>query len=141
MNVTLDLGEDKDLLDLLVPAVEDQLYQAEQRMSCAEEEVKTLRAKLERVRAKVAALTFSVENPQRAPSGRMKKGESERMIQHFLQNRNGTGATLKEVMVATGTTYGTARRILLSFVSGGQVTEARNRFSWATDQNGSKSLI
>lgn len=136
MNITIDLGQDKDVLDLLVPAVESQLQEAEFRLEQAENEVNQLRDKLKRVRSKVEAVTSSAVNPQRAPSGRMRKGESERIILNFLKNRNGTGATLKEIMGATGASYGTARRILLTHAAAGELTELGNKYTWVANQNG-----
>jgi hypothetical protein len=126
---TLTLDVDKELLDLLVPAVEAQLQQAEHSRDLAQDAVDALKAKLERVKAKVAAA--SSVNPARAPSGRMKKGESERLIINFMHGRNGTGVTVKDVMEGTGTTYGTARRILREFVAGGKLTEQDNIFKWS----------
>ncbi len=126
--VTLDL--DKDLLDILVPAVTAQLQQAEHERDLAQETVDTLSAKLEKVKAMVAAASSG--NLARTPHGRMKKGESEKLIHKFMAQRNGTGATVRDVMEGTGTTYGTARRILREFVAQGELTEQDNTFKWAT---------
>jgi hypothetical protein len=48
----------------------------------------------------------------KTPAGRVKKGQSETLICGFLKERNGSGATIKEITAETGTIYGTARRVL-----------------------------
>jgi predicted transcriptional regulator len=57
---------------------------------------------------------LTIEGPSKlkTPSGRIKKGQSERIILEFLAKRNGNGATIKEITSETGTVYGTVRRVL-----------------------------
>jgi hypothetical protein len=129
MKSTLD-DIDNELLGMLLPVLESKLAEAERRRDEAQSEVDYALAKIARVRQKMNAAEMFLELPATTLSGRIKKGESERLISNFLKNRNGSGATVKEVTKATSTTYGTARRILRLFVETGKAVEKSGSFRW-----------
>src|SRR5437016_4570497 len=86
------LDDDKDLLELVLSALEGKLQEAEGRRDRAQDEANEIQEKMERVRSKINAMEMFSVLP-RSLSGRMKRGQPERLISTFLRNRNGAGAT------------------------------------------------
>src|SRR5882724_9550127 len=121
---------DEDLLSLLLSTLEGKHEVAVARREEANEEVLEIERKMNRVRDKIGRTMFA-ELPALTLSGRVKKGESERLISAFLQNRNGAGAGIHDVAKATSTNYGTARRILQKFVDSGKATKVKGLFRWS----------
>jgi len=131
MSASLD-NLDSDLLELLISTLESQLVEAETRVNEAQDEVIRIEAKIDRVKAKLEPkrTVSSKIKAVRTLSGRMKKGEAERLISEYLQSRNGTGTTVIAAMKATNTTYGTAYRTLHSLAERGAATEHNKVFHW-----------
>ena len=46
------------------------------------------------------------------PGGRVPRGKTKELVEDFLKGKNGTGATIPEIALATGTKYPTVRRIV-----------------------------
>lgn len=124
---------DEDLLSLLLSTLERQHQVALTRREEADAEVLDVERKIDRVRDKIGKTMFP-ELPALTLSGRVKKGESERLISAFMQSRNGAGASIHDVAKATSTNYGTARRILRKLVESGNATETKGLFRW-TENN------
>jgi len=68
---------------------------------------------------------------EKTPHGRIKKGQSEKLVSDFLKNRNGSGATIKEITAESGTKYGTTRRILNHLKDEDRVQEKSGLWTWA----------
>lgn len=75
-----------------------------------------------------------LENLQKTPHGRVKKGQSAKIIMDFLQHRNGRGATLKEISSDTGTNYGTARRVLTLLKTSNLANEDGGLWKWGKSE-------
>ena len=72
-------------------------------------------------------------HPPKTPEGRIKRGESAKLIGGFLESKNGQGATIKQITDATGTVYGTARRILHDLRKQKLVRARAGVWKWQTD--------
>jgi hypothetical protein len=72
-----------------------------------------------------------VEQILKTPHGRIKKGQSQKLIADFLKNRNGSGATIKEITAEAGTVYGTTRRVLKGFQDKHKATVKDGLWAWA----------
>ncbi|MFZ1217907.1 MAG: hypothetical protein WAO00_01375 [Chthoniobacterales bacterium] len=119
--------------------------EARERRDRAEAEMHAIAEMVERIEAKLDALKV-IEPPDLTLSGRVKKGNSERLIKLFLQAKNSSGASMKEVMESAHTKYGTTRRVLKAFIDSGKVVEKDGLFRWsakdlsATKENGASPV-
>lgn len=121
---------DKDLLDFLRTTLHQKFLEARGRRDAAEAEMHETAEMIDRVDAKLDSLKV-IDAPDLTLSGRVKKGDSERLIKLFLQTRNSAGASMKDVMESAHTKYGTTRRVLKAFIDSGKVTESGGRFRWS----------
>lgn len=132
---------DKDLLEFLRDTLHSKFINARSRRDAAEMEMQVTAEMIDRVEAKLDSLKV-IDPPDLTLTGRVKKGNSERLIKLFLQTRNSAGASLKDVMASAHTKYGTTRRVLKAFVDSGKVIETDGLFRWsekslsATKENG-----
>jgi predicted transcriptional regulator len=70
-------------------------------------------------------LTFhdTIPKPNLSRSGRVRRGQSERLVESFLHTRNGAGASIREIIDGTGTKYGTVHRLMKTFEEKGRVRQ------------------
>lgn len=129
MSAVIDFN-DKDLLELLYSTLLAKFDEAQGRRDTAESEMQEIFLKIERVETKLNSLKV-IAPPDLTLSGRVKKGDSERLIKLFLQTKNGAGASMKDVMQAAHTKYGTTRRVLKVFIDSGSVIESNGLFKWS----------
>jgi ATPase subunit of ABC transporter with duplicated ATPase domains len=66
---------------------------------------------------------------ERSPSGRAKHGQTEKVVIDFLKERNGSGATVKEMALKTGIKYPTIHRQVNVLRERGQARKDRF-FHW-----------
>ena len=63
--------------------------------------------------------------------GRVKHGDSQRVIEDFLKKSNGAGTTTQSVCDATSTKYGTVYRILTKLEKDGSVSRDGSNWKWS----------
>lgn len=127
-------------VELSLDEAERLLSEYREARNVAIEDLQEAREKVEEISQKITRLEASINGPefqkdflstlQRRPSGRAERGESEKLISDFLKNRNGTGASMKEVCEATGAKYATAYRILHKLEEKNFATEADSKWRW-----------
>ena len=84
-------------------------------------------------RQKAPELVLPMPRPTKTAHGRIKKGESAKLIMAFLASANGNGATLKEITTGTGTSYGTARRIVIGLANDQKAVHRGEKWFIAND--------
>lgn len=133
-----------DMLDLLHSKTSDELLDARNSLESYRDRVETLEAKLQRIEERMAKHRTPTKpaKPQLTPRGRVKKGQSKPLIVNFVKESNGVGVSIQQIITATGTKYGTIRRILRE-LEGSQVEQMPNsKWRWkredlsATKKNG-----
>ncbi len=141
---------DQDLAELLIPLLESQIEQACKEVEIAEMIyddkrgiLSGLENKLERVRLKLqgSIATHATVTPAKSDGGvRLKKGEAARVVADFLKASNGTGATVEELIKATGVPRSSVRRVLEQLSEDGTVEKRGSRFRWKNDLSGIKPV-
>jgi len=75
-----------------------------------------------------------IENLEKTPYGRIRKGQSGVVISNYLKQQNGHGATLKQIASDTGTNYGTARRVLALLKTNNLANEDGGLWKWGKSE-------
>ena len=105
---------DKELLELLRERVAAEIAQKESVIGEYQYQVERLNEKLDRVDLRIAEFsTKQAPAVELTPTGRVKRGASMQLVEEFFKKSNGTGATIQQVVSATGTKYGTVRRCIM----------------------------
>lgn len=126
---------DDELSEILLSALGERLQRAVFIRDDAQSKVEELEAKIDRITNRMRqseSIELAMAALTMTPTGRVKRGETEKVVADFLRNRNGSGASIQEVVAATKTKYGTVRRILHNFAKEKSVTQASDsRWHWA----------
>ena len=99
---------------VVVPALEEKLRIATQRRDREQAEIDQITAQLKEIRKTVDAIPVAepLAPPQKSLTGKIKRGEADRLIKEFLQNRNGSGVSVKAIVETTGIGRSTVDRAL-----------------------------
>lgn len=134
--ITLEVSE--DMARELLPGLYRQRDDASERLRTLNRQIHQIESSLGIEKFSIvhdgqhrAILTGTVAvKPEKTAAGRNKKGASIGIITDFLKLKNGTGATIKEIIADTGTTYQTARRILLQLQHEEKVSSKNGYWQW-----------
>lgn len=117
---------DKETIESLISEKEQRLLELDGQMASIQREVDRLKSALNGSRSN-AQLSL----PTKTQSGRVKRGESEKLITQYLTMQKGAGGVAtKEVSESTGVTYGTAHRILNQLLEIGKVKLINGNWIW-----------
>ncbi|MFN2476959.1 MAG: MarR family transcriptional regulator [Chthoniobacterales bacterium] len=138
--VTVDLDDDD--VKFFTDALRIRRANAVQRRDEADREIEEIDRKIARLNGEDQLHLGDEPQSSRAANdlaftatGRVQRGQSERVVTEFMKSRNGTGASIKEITKATGTKYGTVHRILTGMATLGWVTRTDDaRWQWGLPQ-------
>ena len=140
--ITLEMSEEsaREILNVLQNEHDEHQSKASEHQSKAN----ILKLQIDQIKSEFGFATLSVFKSQskhppsvtpltKTPHGRNRKGASKHLIIEFLKQKNGTGATIKEITTDTGTVYGTARRILKKQLQPqGRVSVSKGLWKWVS---------
>ncbi len=127
-----------DLAPLKREELQSILDKAEDALGDAKDALENFDRKIGRIKkilAQHVGEAVSDSPVARTPQGRTRRGESERLTRDFLKQRNGDGATVKEISDATGLKYPTVhRQVKLLREAGYAASDENRKWHWIAAQ-------
>lgn len=124
----MELDTDPELLDLALQMCRTNHANALARKDQAEDDIERWQRKIEKYENLVnIAMHKASVSGERTPTGRVPHGRSQQLITNFLQERNGTGASISAIAQATGTKYATVHRLIKTFEKANKVIQSRDK--------------
>jgi hypothetical protein len=122
---------DRGTVEYLISEKRNRVEQLDGEMTFLVAEIKRLEAALEGDSKDFKAGRPSLTGPPKTGSGRIKRGESERLIVEYLSNNRAGAASLKDLSAATGVKYNTCARIIRVLSEAKKVDEVNGKWIWA----------
>jgi len=122
---------DRQTVERLIEEKKDRIVQLDGEMTSLVSEVKRLEGALEGDTKDLKAGRPSLILPPKTHSGRIKRGESERLIVEFLSNNRAGAVGLGDLSKATGVKYNTAARIIRILADTKKIDSVNGKWIWA----------
>jgi predicted transcriptional regulator len=121
---------DRQTVERLIEEKRDRITQLDGEMTNLISEANRLEAALQADTKDLKAGRPSLAEPPKTGSGRIKRGESERLIVEFLSSNRAGAISLADLCKATGVKYGTAARIIRQLSEQKRIDEVNGKWIW-----------
>jgi hypothetical protein len=121
---------DRQTVERLIEEKRERVTQLDGEMTSLIAEVNRLEAALKDDTKDLKAGRPSLTEPPKTESGRIKRGESERLIVEFLSSNRAGAVSLADLCKATAVKYGTAARIIRQLSESKRIDEVNGKWIW-----------